>query len=305
MDKTQTLDFKLAKVMIAFAWVDGTLDNAEINALKDLVFSVAELTGKEWAALEIYMDSPVESAEREALLSDLLDSVHTQADKERVLAAVERLVSADDLVSHEELAAIEALREALRAKPTGLAAALARLMPATLRRQQVRRHRTALREKELEDFLRNRVLYDFRKAPEAAEMSDAALRKVCAAAALLGKVAVTDEEFSTVEKAALADILAAEWGLTRSGGTALADIVVRRAARDLDYACVTRAFFEQTTPEERNRFIRCLFQMANAAGKTSLDEIETIRGVSLALKVPHAEFIEAKLTIPRADRNGL
>ncbi|NOY81461.1 MAG: hypothetical protein GXP31_10710 [Kiritimatiellaeota bacterium] len=305
MDTTQTLDFKLAKVMIAFAWVDGTLDNAEINALKDLIFSVAELTGKEWAALEIYMDSPVEAAERDALLADLLESVHTQADKNRVLTAVERLVSSDDLVSREELAAIEALRETLRAKATGFAAALARLMPATLRRQRVRRHKTALRERELEDFLRNRVLYDFRKDPAAAEMSDATLRKVCAAAALLGKVAAIDEDFSPEEKAALADILAAEWGMTRTGGIALADIVVRRAARDLDYACVSRAFFEQTTPEERSRFIRCLFQMANAVGKTSLGEIETIRGVSLALKVPHAEFIEAKLTIPRADRNGL
>ena len=65
MQKTGTLTFKLAKLMIAVSWADGKIDNSEVNALKELLFSLPELDAKEWAELEIYMDSPVVESERE------------------------------------------------------------------------------------------------------------------------------------------------------------------------------------------------------------------------------------------------
>jgi len=39
VQKTGTLTFKLAKLMIAVSWVDGKIDNSEVNALKELLFS--------------------------------------------------------------------------------------------------------------------------------------------------------------------------------------------------------------------------------------------------------------------------
>jgi hypothetical protein len=38
---------------------------------------------------------------------------------------------------------------------------------------------------------------------------------------------------------------------------------------------------------------------------TSYDEVEEIRRISESLKLPHKDFIEAKLTIPREDREVL
>jgi hypothetical protein len=38
---------------------------------------------------------------------------------------------------------------------------------------------------------------------------------------------------------------------------------------------------------------------------TSYAEVEEIRRISTALKLPHKDFIEAKLTIPRKDREVL
>ncbi len=53
------------------------------------------------------------------------------------------------------------------------------------------------------------------------------------------------------------------------------------------------------------RFLKSLFQIANASEKTSFDEIEEIRFIAQQLKLSHSDFIEAKLTIPREDRKGL
>ena len=43
MQKTDTLTFKLAKLMIAVSWVDGKIDDSEFNALKDVLFALPEL----------------------------------------------------------------------------------------------------------------------------------------------------------------------------------------------------------------------------------------------------------------------
>ena len=57
--------------------------------------------------------------------------------------------------------------------------------------------------------------------------------------------------------------------------------------------------------DERKVFLKCLFKIANASDMTSYKEIEEIRRISNSLKLPHEDFIEAKLTIPRKDREVL
>ena len=61
-DKNFIMD--LAKLLIAAAWADGELRNEEINSLKDLLFTLPEISGREWPNLELYMDSPVTSEAR-------------------------------------------------------------------------------------------------------------------------------------------------------------------------------------------------------------------------------------------------
>ena len=72
MQKTETLTFMLAKLMIAVSWADGKIENAEVNALKEVLFSLPDLDAVEWAELEIYMDSPVGESERYLLLENVL-----------------------------------------------------------------------------------------------------------------------------------------------------------------------------------------------------------------------------------------
>jgi uncharacterized tellurite resistance protein B-like protein len=83
------------------------------------------------------------------------------------------------------------------------------------------------------------------------------------------------------------------------------DISLSRVVRGLDYPRLTRSFFECTTAGERTAFLKSLFRIANASNMTSHDEIEKIRRIAGSLKVSHQDFIEAKLSIPSEDRNGL
>ena len=59
----------MAKLIIAAAWADGELQAEEINSLKDLIFSLGDITEGDWAQLDIYTDSPVSADERDQLLA--------------------------------------------------------------------------------------------------------------------------------------------------------------------------------------------------------------------------------------------
>jgi len=94
----------LAKLLVAAAWADGELKNEEINSLKDLLFNLEDVTGDEWSQLEIYMDSPVSSEEREELLWTVLEKIKSEEDKELVVTTLEKLFQADGVVTEEEKA---------------------------------------------------------------------------------------------------------------------------------------------------------------------------------------------------------
>ncbi|MCD6307630.1 MAG: TerB family tellurite resistance protein, partial [Candidatus Latescibacteria bacterium] len=181
-----------------------------------------------------------------------------------------------------------------------------RLTDGAIKQKKAQGKESISRERQLEDFIRNKILYDFkREYPELTGISEERLGKLCSASALLGRVAAADGVFSEKESETLVSVLVSDWNLSESEAALLAEIVRRRVMEGFDYHYAIHSFFELTTIEERRQFIRCLFQMANASEKTSLEEIEVIRTIATGLKISHSDFIDAKLSIPDSDRNGL
>jgi len=306
VQKNETLTFKLAKLMIAVSWADGTIDDSEINALKDLLFSLPELDAREWAELEIYMDSPVDESERELLLEDVLTALSSTSEKNKVLQTIEALIAVDGNVSEEEKTVFNELKTAIESRQTGALGLFSRLTSGVLKKKKEKGKAILLREQQLEDFIRNKILYDFRRNyPELTRISDEQLKKLTSASALLGRVAAVDDDFSQKESDTLVSLLISDWNLTEPEAVLLTEIVRRRVMEGVDYHYLTHSFFEQTTVEERKQFLKCLFKMANASEKTSYEEIEEIRTIANCLKISHSDFIDAKLTISDGDRNSL
>jgi len=78
----------LARVIVAAAWADGELHREEIDGLKDLLFHLPhvgparglELLAADWDRLEMYIQSPVDAAERTRLIAELQAALRTPAD---------------------------------------------------------------------------------------------------------------------------------------------------------------------------------------------------------------------------------
>jgi len=298
----------LAKLVIAAAWADSELTNEEINALKDLLFSLDQVTGKQWAELELYMDSPVSAEQTQQLLLDVLSRIKSEQDKHFVLDTLEKLVAADGVVTQQEQKLLENVKDAVSAVDTGLLARLSGLLRTAVTTRADTCNAPTQRQAGLDDFIKNTIYHELKsrtqKGKPGIDLSDEELRKLCLAAGLLSQIAVVDEEISDPEKQAISRVLVDRWRLSVPQAELVAEISCHRTLKGLDYFRLARGFFECTTLDERRDFLKCLFQIANACGKTSYEEIEQIRKIAGSLKLSHRDFIDAKLTIPDEDRRG-
>ena len=296
----------LAKLVIAAAWADGELKNEEVNALKDLLFNLENVTGKEWAQLQMYMDSPVSPEETEKLLGDVLSQIKSEDDKGLVISSLENLFGADGVISGEELILLEKIKDDVSQVSTGLLARLSKMLPGSLAKRETTYTGGAQRDTQVDDYIENRIYYHLKSAARkkglAIDLPDEKARQVCLAAGIMARISAVDSGISEQEKQTIKDVLARQWDLEEREAEILAELSCDSTLKGLDFFRLTRSFFECTGLEQRREFIKSLFTVANASEKTSYDETEEIRRIAKSLKLTHKDFIDAKLTIPDEDR---
>jgi len=294
----------LAKVLIAGAWVDGNLQSEEINSLKDIIFSLPKITGKEWLELEIYMDSPVKDEERNQLIQQLISKITTSSDKKLIINSLSKLFAADNNTSQSEKTLLQQIETNI-AQNSGIFSTFSNLIKNAISKQKNSCKNSILRENRLDDFIQNTIYYQLTNEQKQSKIPNDKLRKLCLMAGILGQVAYIDGEFSPEEQNTIGEILEHNCSLPKEEAQLIAQISQERTIRGLDQFRLTRNFFETTSRSERLKLLNYLFAIANSCEKTSHQEIEKIREIATLLKLTHQDFINAKLTIPREDRNGL
>ena len=295
---------------MAAAWADHEVSNDEINSLKDLLFRLPELTGREWASLEMYIESPVGAAERARLVEQLTSQLQTSEDKQLAISALEELVSADGVVTDEERAVVEAIEAEINSVGTGLFGQLGRLVTPSVSRREEALQNAPNREDHFEDYIKNKVYYGLQlrlansegDSPPELSIPESDLRLLSLAGGLMARVAgvdlkVTDEEFDAMAKA-----LRQVWSLDTEAAAFVTEVAVSEIGPDMDYFRLTREFFESTEETQRTKFLEILFRVADADGGVSNKETEEIRSISNALRLTHKQFIDSKLTIPKDRR---
>jgi len=304
----QNLILTLAKVIIAAAWADGTVAHDEINCLKDLLFRIPELNARDWASLEIYIDSPISSEERERLLDELQMALSSRSDKELALSTLEDLVRADGEISAEEQAVADEIKTAIENASTGIVGGLGKLIRGPLQRRTEAVAAVSNREVFLDDFIKNKVFYGVRRRlgenEVVLDLPEADLWRLCLSGGLMARVAHVDREVKEGEFDAMAKALKENWQLPEEAAAIVAEVAISAVAANMDYYRMAREFFNCTTEPERVQFLDVLFAVADGDGKVSHEETEQIRSIARHLKLTHKQFIDAKLKIPRARRTS-
>jgi uncharacterized tellurite resistance protein B-like protein len=296
----------LGKVIVAAAWADGEVAHEELNCLKDLLFRLPGLTGREWATLEMYIESPVGTTERDRLLEQLQQEMRSTQDRTLALQALDDLAMADGVVTDEERAIITNMKAQIEHANVGLLGQLGRVVRGSMQRRDAALANAPNREEHFEDFIKNKVYYAVQRRLESGDtdldIQEDRLRKLCLAGGLMARVANVDLEVTDDEAAAISESLIAGWDINQEEATFVTEVAVSEISPDMDYYRLSRGFFNATTIEERIQFVKVLFSVADADGFVSSEEIEEIRTIANGLHLTHKQFINAKLTIPRERR---
>ncbi|MFN2198787.1 MAG: TerB family tellurite resistance protein [Anaerolineales bacterium] len=296
----------LAKVIIAAAWADGEVSNEELNSLKDLLFHLPDITGREWAMLEMYLETPIGPQERERLTLELQEELRSNADKDFAIQALDRLIRADGVVTEREKLIAQEIRQAIDDADSGLFGLMGKLIKGPVNRRKETISAAPNREAYFEDYIKNRVYFGVKVRVDAGEqevpVGDQELRKLSLAAGLMARVAKIDPEIPDDESRQITDTLSQEWEIDQEAAEFVTEIALAEISPEMDYYRLTRSFFESTSEDERIHFLDVLFSVAAADGFVSSGEIEEIRALSMGFKLPHKTFINAKLKIPREQR---
>ena len=296
----------LGKVIIAAAWADGEVAHEELNCLKDLLFRLPGLTGREWAMLDMYIESPVGAAERERLVEQLQNELRSSRDKSLALQNLDDMVAADGIVSEGEKAIIEEIKSQIETANVSVFGQLGRVVKDSIQRREAALSDAPNREEHLEDFIKNKVYYGVQRRLELGEVSldipEDRLRKLSMVGGLMARIAHVDLVVTNEEFEAIVNSLKNEWGISQDEATFVTEVAVSEVGPDMDYYRLTREFFTSTTEEERRKFLNVLFSVANADGFVSSKEIEEVRTIANSLRLTHKQFIDAKLTIPKDQR---
>lgn len=296
----------LGKVIIAAAWADGEVAHDEVNCLKDLLFRLPGLTGREWAMLEMYIEAPVGAAERERLVEQLQNELRSSSDKSLALQSIDDMVLADGIVSEEEKAIVNEIKTQIESASVGVFSQLGRVVKNSIQRRETALSAAPNREEHFEDFIKNKVYYEVQRRLEldktSLDIDEDRLRKLSLAGGLMARVAHVDLEVTDDEYKAIANSLITEWGISTEEATFVTEVAVSEIGPDMDYYRLAREFFTSTDREERAKFLNILFSIANADGFVTNEEIEEIRAIANSLRLTHRQFIDAKKTIPKDKR---
>ncbi|MGD8818777.1 MAG: TerB family tellurite resistance protein [Anaerolineae bacterium] len=299
----EQLILTLAKVLIAAAWSDGELALEEINSMKDLLYQIPQLSARQWASLSMYIESPVDDAERARLVEELRSAIRTEQDKELTLTALDAMVAADGRTTDQEESAVTGIKAAVETVDVGF---LTNLVKGLAGRRSQTVASAPNREEYLEDFIQNKVYYGVRRRLDLGEaeidLSEKQLRTLSLAGGIMAQIAHINPQITDDEVGRMVDALETYWHLSTEQAAFVASVAISETASLLDRYRLTREFADACTYEERVEFLDVLFAVAAADGKASYEEIEEIRQITQILKLTHEEFIEAKLKLPDDQR---
>jgi len=284
----------LLKILTVIAWADGEIAPSELNILKSF-YRKFNLSREEIDALTPYLRSPLSEKEQADLFRRFAAEVNSPGDKKEFLQAMQSMAAADGEIHEQEQALLRQLASLIEGtsfteKTLGkIRNVLSRVIfkPAREKNPQLQKY--------FKSIVLNKI--DLKAAGEKHKISlpEDRVYLACLFGVLLGAVAFTDENFSAEEKNALREVLQAHYSFSGQELGIILDVLQEQAARGFDFYEVVTEFNRLVSYPERMKLMDCFFEISAADGDLGYEEVEEIRRITKAMRIPHKEFIDCKM----------
>ena len=95
----RALNISLGKLLIAAAWVDGDLNDDELQCLKYLILRLPNVSFEDWRKLKIYLAYPISKFEQEAIVEDFTAKVFSKGHSKIAWDCLIQLLRSDGKIS--------------------------------------------------------------------------------------------------------------------------------------------------------------------------------------------------------------
>ncbi|MGE9295255.1 MAG: TerB family tellurite resistance protein [Puniceicoccales bacterium] len=288
--KDLPLSLALARVVAVAAWADGEIQPEERDCWKDLVYLLPGINLGQWRRLQKLLDTPIMPAMQTRYINALAGYLLTEADRERAIYVLERMMRADGEICAEEAKLMKLfLAKFNETRADGLPM-LVQLMDRPLEFRLVAASRVEQEFAPVSEVVAGRV-EDWREGDLGfSDLSEAELRRLCLAGILIACVIQADDYIDERELAAAIDFLAKRWGLEREQAEFVMIVSLSDAFSQLDVLRVSRWLFEVTNLRERKAFLELLFEIASVDSELHPLEIEEIMQICANLHLDHVHF---------------
>lgn len=282
------------KVLTVIAWADGEITQSELNVLHSF-YRKFGLSSEETRELKPYLHAPIPKEDQEELFRQLTAELKSPREKKEFRHALEMMAKADEETHREEQALLERLSFLLEET------FIAKKSLERIRNLLVRTIFKPAREKnpEMEKYFKNIVLKKIElKAAESGQKINLPQDKVyliCLFGTLLASVAFVDEDFSAEEKSALKRVLGERYSFAAGELEILSRVVEEQAKGGFDFHEVVTEFNRLVSYNDRVKLMDCFFEISAADKEMSHEEVEEIRHITKAMRIPHNRFIESKV----------
>ena len=275
----------LLKALVAAAWADSTLSLPEFNYIKELARKF-KLADSEWLELEPHLEDPISETEREHLFRDLLDRIATPRQRRAALTYLEGIANADSEITPQERELLERYRAILRDAST------LELLGIRIKALFGKKDPAAFLD--IDEFVRNKVLFKLRRRIGSDRITPE-MHRIALLGGLMGIVAQADGAIDERELAEIRRHLDLRGSFNPEELDLMVSIISEESVRGLDRARLIGEYARDADRSRRVELLDLLFAVAAADGALTHRELEQLRGIASALRLPHKRYIEAKL----------
>tara|TARA_B100001057_G_scaffold29880_2_gene27214 strand:+ start:218 stop:1165 length:948 start_codon:yes stop_codon:yes gene_type:complete len=289
-DSSPAFNVALGKTLAAAAWVDGKLNDNEMECLKALVLQMPNISFEDWRKLKIYLAYPINTSEQNAIVDDFIDKVYNKEHQSLAWKALLQILQADGVVSIEEKVFAHELQSSLKESAGKFLRKLKYFFfHAQIEKEPGWKKQLEGRDKFIHEFFDNPVYFIFRKALLKEDFivtqSKPELQKVCLFAAILCWFANEDSRIDLSEKEFIVETLTDICELNHDIANCIVEVASSIDISELQLSQLVRSLRDATEEEERHKIFMILADMVSIDKILTTHECECLRTVGLYLEI--------------------
>ena len=287
----------LGKTLAAAAWVDGDLNEEEMECLKAIVLQLPFISFEDWRKLKIYLAYPISPPEQKSIVDDFLEKVFHKGHSSLAIEALIKIIKADGEITLEEQQFRIELEKDLESNVTSFLKKIKFfLFKSSIQQQKTWDPSKGGREKFIHEFFDNPIYFLFRKAvlKEKLELpqSKPELQKICLYAAVLCWFANEDDHIDLVEREFIIKTIKEHAQLSDSVAHCILKIASNLDISELQLSQLCFSMADATNQEERNKIFVTLAKLILLDREISTKECEYLRTAALYLEIKEKVWIE-------------